>query len=427
MEKVKYHDRNRIKLLALTIAIGFVFTACSSSFEPEDTNSSDLGSIYLPSESENMIKSGSDSMYLTDESVTTGCTGSGSINDPHVPSGKGPWFEGWYTRVSDKGGSRSVAVIVATYLPKDETYVPGKYLPGYINVLASEGDGAPTFSYTVFPEKTMSLVNGKPVTENPTVSCEKESDFEWIAEGYGIITEDTIDISIPGIVDVYIHTSNRLPWSIKNPSKSIEGWMAYFDFPTHWWVNSLGSDAEYEYTLHENGEPETFQGTGYAEQEKNWSEVFPQAWIWSQGISAGNTSQYVLTSTKVELAKGIILYPWLASYRSPNLSWNFNFSWAGSYLKTTKNPCAGTCTMVFRDTYRSLVFEMSAPPRSFGDVSIPTAEGFIPEMGGESFSATVNVTAYRHYPLLGLKRLVDSQTFQNAVLEFGNEWRCMEE
>jgi hypothetical protein len=192
-------------------------------------------------------------------------------------------------------------------------------------------------------------------------------------------------------------------------------------------VNSLGSDAEYKYTLYDDtGEPQTYQGTGYAEQEKNWSAVFPKAWIWSQGIAEGNTAQYVLTSTKVELLPGVILYPWLASYRSPNISWNFNFMWAGSYMKTTKDPCAGTCTLVFRDTNRSLVFDMSAPPGSFGDVSIPTAEGFLPEMGGESFSATVNVTAYRHYPLLGLKKRVDTQVFKNAVLEFGNEWRCMD-
>ena len=403
----KRYVADLIQSLLLTIAIGLVFPACDSTDEPQNNYYQDSGL--------NCIMAGQEE---------TDCTGSGSTNDPHVPSGTGPWFEGWYTRVSDDGGSRSVAVIVASYLPKGETYVPGEYLPGYINVLASEGDGAPTLSYTVFPEKTMALVNGKPVTENPVISCKKESDFEWIAEGYGSITEDTIDISIPGVADVYIHTSNRLPWDTEDPSKSIEGWMVSYPFPTHWWVNSLGSDAEYEYTLYESEEPETFQGTGYAEQEKNWAQVFPLAWIWSQGIAAGNSAQYVLTSTKVEVVPGLILYPWLVSYRSPNISWNFNFSWAGSYLKTTKDPCAGTCKMVFRDTYRSLEFDMSAPPDSFGDVSIPTADGFMPEMGGESFSATVNVSAYRHYPLLGLKRCVDSQVFNNAVLEFGNEWQC---
>jgi hypothetical protein len=404
-----------------------IFSACSSNGGQENDNSQALDVIYSSAESDNPNKSGDDSISLTEASALMDCAGAGSFNDPHVPSGAGPWFEGWYTRVSDGQGSRSVAVIVASYLPTGETYVPGKYLPGYINVLVSEGDGAPTLSYTVFPEKTMSLVNGEPVAENPVISCDKESDFEWIAEGYGGITEDTIDIELPGIADVYIHTSNRLPWNIEDPSKSIEGWMAYYQFPTHWWVNSLGSDAEYKYTLYdENGSTATHQGTGYAEQEKNWSAVFPRAWIWSQGIANGNTAQYVLTSTKVELMPGVVLFPWLASYRSPAISWNFNFMWAGSYLKTIKDPCAGTCTLVFRDTYRSLVFDMSAPPGSFGDVSIPTSEGFVPEMGGESFSATVNVTAYRHNPLFGLKKRVDSQVFKNAVLEFGNEWRCMD-
>ena len=47
-----------------------------------------------------------------------------SSNNPHVPPGPGPWFEGWYTRVSDINGSRSVAIICASHLPKGENICP---------------------------------------------------------------------------------------------------------------------------------------------------------------------------------------------------------------------------------------------------------------------------------------------------------------
>ena len=68
-----------------------------------------------------------------------------SPNNPHIPPGPGPWFEGWYTRVSDVAGSRSIAIIGASGLPQDQSFTPGQYLPGYINVLISEGDGAMLF------------------------------------------------------------------------------------------------------------------------------------------------------------------------------------------------------------------------------------------------------------------------------------------
>jgi hypothetical protein len=55
-----------------------------------------------------------------------------SPHNPHVPKGPGPWFEGWYTRVSDATSGRSVAVICASHLPKGQTYLPNALLPGYL-------------------------------------------------------------------------------------------------------------------------------------------------------------------------------------------------------------------------------------------------------------------------------------------------------
>ena len=58
-----------------------------------------------------------------------------------------------------------MAVIVASHLPKGVNYTPGMELPGYVNVLIGEGDGEPTRSYTAFPDQSMALVNGQPVSQ----------------------------------------------------------------------------------------------------------------------------------------------------------------------------------------------------------------------------------------------------------------------
>ena len=35
-----------------------------------------------------------------------------SENDPHLPDSPGPWFEGWYTRVTDAGGIEGLYIKV---------------------------------------------------------------------------------------------------------------------------------------------------------------------------------------------------------------------------------------------------------------------------------------------------------------------------
>ena len=53
-----------------------------------------------------------------------------SPNNPHIPPGPGPWFEGWYTRVSDVAGSRSIAIIGASSLPRINISLPDSIYPG---------------------------------------------------------------------------------------------------------------------------------------------------------------------------------------------------------------------------------------------------------------------------------------------------------
>ncbi len=343
----------------------------------------------------------------------------GSPNNPHIPAGPGPWFEGWYTRVSDDGGSRSIAIIGASSLPQGEYFTPGQYLPGYINVLVSEGDGAPTYSYTVYPEQTMTLVDGVPVSQNPVPYS--VADFEWVAEGFGTITEDSVNISIPGVIDVNIQTTNRLPFNIYSPETGPYGALDAFPLPLRWWIHSFGSDAQYQYTIHDGGGAGSFSGTGYTHLEKNWGAGFPIGWIWTQGIATGNQSQFVMSTAEVDMGF-FILNAWIASYRSPAVSWDYIFSMPAATFYTERDACAGTFLFEITDSNldRQLIFDASAPPNTFGAVSTPSEDGFEPETGVESFCATVNVSAYEGGTLL------DTRQFHNAALEFGTGYTCQE-
>jgi len=337
-----------------------------------------------------------------------------SANNPHVPSGPGPWFEGWYTRVSDVGGSRSIAIIGASSLPKDEYYTPGQYLPGYINVLISEGNGAPTKSFTVYPEHTMTLVDGEPVTKNPALFS--PANFEWIAEGFGTITQDSVDIIIPGVLDIHIQTENRLPYNTSRTEIGPYGELDLLPLPLSWWIHSLGSDAQYRYTILGDSSPE-ISGVGYAHLEKNWGAGFPIGWVWAQGIAQGNKAQFVVSTAEIDFGF-FILNAWIAGYRSPTISWDFRVSMADVNYYTERDACAGTFLFEIADSNRKLIFDAYASPDTFGDVSTPSENGFAPETGGESFSATVAVSAYVN------ELLTDHQIFYNAALEFGTGYMC---
>ncbi|UCE71510.1 MAG: hypothetical protein JSU99_09515, partial [Nitrospiraceae bacterium] len=298
---------------------------------------------------------------------------------------------------------------------------------GYINVLISEGDGEPTLSYTAFPEQTQSLVNGVPVSENTSLTS--VSDFEWTAEGYGSITEDSVDLIIANVVEIRILTENRKPWNSRFPMMGPEGLLMFLPFPLHWYIHSLGSDASYAYTLLEKEPREQVSGTGYAHLEKNWQKAFPLGWVWSQGIAGNNTAQFVISQAKIALDENTTFIPWILGYRSENLSWDYSFHIPGTTLKTEMDACAGTLRMEARDLFRTLIFDASAPPDSFGDVSIPTEDGFVTEAGGESFSATVSVSAFWHLPILGdlgIEWPIEEQVFYNAALEFSNGYACEE-
>ena len=82
--------------------------------------------------------------------------------------------------------------------------------------------------------------------------------------------------------------------------------------------------------------------------------------------------------------------------------------------------------MEVRDAFRVLRLFAYAPPGSYGDVSVPTQDGFVAERGGESFSTTVLAIASVRIPLRTgeIEVPIDARLFFNAALEFGNDFAC---
>lgn len=345
-----------------------------------------------------------------------------SANEPHL-STRGPWFEGWYARVTDLGGGRSLAVIAASNLVQGQEYKTGDAVPGYIGVLYSEGNGQPTRSWTFYPQKTAIRVNGQVVTQNPNIFNARDQDFEWTAEGYGSYSSKGLSIDVPGELKLNFSFEESKSWELNQTGGlplGPEGYLAVLPVPLHWYVSSLSSKSHYHI--------ETFgdhaidiEGDGLAHLEKNWGKVFPKAWNWMQGLSVADNAQFVLGGGKVGLGP-VELTAWLAGYRSPTENWTLRFSDLGTRIETQQDPCQGHFRLKASRPGLEVVIDAKADQNTFGPVAVPTHEGFKSDYGAESFSARLEVKTYR-FGLRG-KYLSDERIFQNAALEFGAESYC---
>ena len=99
---------------------------------------------------------------------------------------EGPWFHGWYTRITDASGA-SIAVVGATqYLPG--TPIPDDfYLPGYLAVIIC--DYGLIKVYEAFPERTAFWNNRASVLEDPESPYWEK--FFWHSKENGFITKET--------------------------------------------------------------------------------------------------------------------------------------------------------------------------------------------------------------------------------------------
>ena len=171
--------------------------------------------------------------------------------------------------------------------------------------------------------------------------------------------------------------------------------------------------------LDEKGD--TVSGSGFAHQESNWGVIFPPAWVWAEGINSDDSRQFSLSGGELMLGD-TSLTTWFVAYRSPLIKWQFRPTLPGTEYITSIDSCAGSFSLIAKDSFRTLVITAHAPQESFLDVSVPTEDGFVPG-AEESFSADVSVRGYIKWPWLG-DILIESYQFYGAALEFGAGHMC---
>lgn len=334
---------------------------------------------------------------------------------------EGPWFQGWYTRITGKDGT-SIAVIGATQYLSTYPVSADMYLPGYLAVIVK--DENQTKIYETFPEKTGFLNNRSLVLDDPSSPSWEE--FSWYTVENGIITNiitnTFIELLIPDKIELYATLGPRISYNSNIQWLGPEGLIEFLPIvPLHWFVYSLGSEATYDYVMLD--EVNTMvSNSGYAHQESNWGTIFPPAWVWSEGVNSTNSRQFALSGGELTVDE-TSLTTWLVAYHSPLIQWQFRPTLPNTEYITNIDACSGSFSITAKDSIRKLVISATAPQESFIDVSVPTKDGFVSDTAVESFSTEVTVKGYIKLPWIGYV-LVDRYQFTNAALEFGADYMC---
>lgn len=325
---------------------------------------------------------------------------------PHAVAAEGPWFEGWYYRLSDHRQRLSLAVIGTA------AFQNGATIPGYKAILFQHPQENRLLSFEDFPVSQLSM------TEAP-------HDFRWEADSANWLsrTEVRMESRNPENGDrirIEIRRTSQVPWSQFSwwgPS----GWAHLLkSLPLHWYVDNIGGQATYRVELERHGVLEVFTGEAPFHQEKNWGRAFPQSWIWVQGHSADNNSHIALAGGRTTLA-GIPLTTYLFGYRSPEVNVDLNLALDPATLfKLKTEPCKGELTFRGQNQFHRVVLIAKAPLDSFNFVSIPTEKGYEKDGGIESFIADVTVEIYlRPLTFFSREKLLIKEVLPLSALEFG--------
>jgi hypothetical protein len=353
--------------------------------------------------------------------VTKPIDTNGSFMNPRVPREKGPWFDGWYYRITDSQQNRSVAIIATSYLDPNETFSPQKPMKGYLAVLISPGPNKPLQIHEYFPQQTWLMMNNQVVS--PETKYHNNPTFTWIAEGFGKVTANEVDLNLPEIqVKAKFDHQERKPWSYLLSDWGPGGITTYLTaVPLKWYVYTMGSPAEYSVISQSNGL--ALSGNGYAHQEKNWGALFPEKWIWLQGIAAGNKARLAMAGGTVPFGPTTI-DKWVLTYQSNSTKLEFYSDQLGTEMLKKIDPENGFFEVQAVSYTHTLILKAKSPLSQFSLVSIPTAKGYLRGGAKESFSTEVVVEVYRNsFPFTVRSRnLIERQVFENAALEFGAEF-----
>lgn len=336
--------------------------------------------------------------------------------EPYPVHKDGPWFEGWFTRITDPESNQSVAVILASYQKKGSS----DFSSSWAAAIVSYANGS-VYTEQVFPEQaTVQITDrGSPISnkfpEKQPAVFEVSSEFGTLAVND---TRAQLRFVFPSGLRITASLSARVPWDAGFPeTRGPEGWAGKLPsalLPTHYFVQTVASQATYSL----NG----VEGAGFAHQEANYGGFFPDAWTWVQGMTPDGKTQLVLTGGAFTIA-GVTTRQFILAYRSRSFQWNFR-SIDVDRISASVDACQNKLQLTAKTPlgHRHLELTVSAPADTFSDpLFFPTPNGWSNDPGSvESYMATASITLFDRSG-----NQLETVSIPQTALEFGGAYRCI--
>ena len=353
----------------------------------------------------------------------------GSLYNPHLFPQSGPFFEGWYIRITDFDTEDSVGLLFGHVLPSSSSNSTGPLvLASILHSTCAQGSACVLSSSSAnFSTSQLNVTtNGHQVTHNPDKTS--KADFKWFVNsgnegGSFIQSGDRTDFNFR-LADWILRgsTGPHLPWN--KDGSGPEGWLGDLPLPLHWFVYSLRSPLIF-YEMQNVKTGKIIQGNnGVVHQEKNWGSSFPKKWIWSEGISRdGHNVTFALSGGLVSLPI-ISVNAYLIGYRNPSAGLSLDFRPDNSIVTTEIDGCKGVVKLVAESLLYTVKFQIFSSQKAFSSCL------FGPEVNGfqracvESYDAQATIEVSQSL-LFGMKyKIIDKHTITKVALEFGGNYVC---
>lgn len=353
----------------------------------------------------------------------------GSLYNPHLFPQSGPFFEGWYLRITDFNNDDSIGLLFGSVLPPSSAKVTGPLVLAAILYRECSQEGTCTLTSSNANFSTIQLnitVNGQPVTHNP--DKESKADFKWVVNngnegGSFMQSGDKTDFNFRlGEWTLRGAGGPHVPWN--SDGSGPEGWLSDLPLPIHWFVYSLRSPL-ISYDLQNTKTGKSIHGSnGAVHLEKNWGESFPKKWIWSEGISRGDDNVTFAISGGLVGFSVISVDAYLIGYRNPSAGLSLDFRPDNSVVTAKIDGCSGAVSLTVRSLSHKVEFQIFGSPKTFSSCLFgPETKGF-ERACVESYDATATVVVSQMSLFGFMYKVVDKRIITNAALEFGGNNVC---
>jgi len=350
-----------------------------------------------------------------------------SLYDPHLIPEEGPFFEGWYLRITDVNKGDSIGLLFGNVLPDSQATLTGPLV--FASILRRECTSYGTCRLVSvngkFNTSDLSItVKGQDVSVDPDMTS--PSNFRWqVNDGDhgGYLDQKGNDTSaVFKLEDIVLSLKINKPYAWNKQGTGPEGYLAHLPLPLHWFVFSLRSNlVEYELQNLTSGAV-TRGSNGLVHMEKNWGKSFPKKWIWSEGVlSDGTNASFALSGGQVDFSV-VSMDAYLIGYRNPSIDLDLSFNPTDSVVSANVSGCSGSVQLTINSLRYRVQINLTGRNETYSSCL------YGPEVGGfrrscvESYDATAYIEVSKRQ-LFGYTTL-DKQTFQGAALEFGGTNVC---